>query len=71
MVDSRDKEPKKSREFAELTEASSPGIIRESLDWLSSNRKWWLAPIVIALLLAVLFVVYDGSAIAPFVSALF
>jgi hypothetical protein len=47
-------------------------IIRELLLFLFENKKWWLAPIVILLLaLSVLLVLTEGSALAPFIYALF
>ena len=47
-------------------------IIRELLAFLVENKKWWIAPIVILLLaLSVLLVLTEGSALAPFIYALF
>ena len=47
---------------------------RLGLIWgfLKVRKKWWLAPIVIfLLLLSLLIVLTEGSAIAPFIYALF
>jgi hypothetical protein len=47
-------------------------IIKEFLDFLRVNKKWWLAPIVIFLLaLGGLLVLAKGSALAPFIYSLF
>ena len=47
-------------------------IIKEFLDFLRVNKKWWLAPIVIFLLvLGGLLVLAKGSARAPFIYSLF
>ncbi|MFH1313259.1 MAG: DUF5989 family protein [Candidatus Eisenbacteria bacterium] len=47
-------------------------IVREFFDFLRSRKKWWLTPIVIVLiLLGALIVFTEGSALAPFIYALF
>jgi hypothetical protein len=44
----------------------------ELWDFLRVRKKWWLAPIVITLaLLGLLIVATQGSAVAPFIYALF
>lgn len=41
-------------------------------DFLRVRKKWWLAPaIVVLLLLSVLLVLTQGSAVAPFIYAIF
>ena len=48
------------------------GIIAEYLSFLKKAKKWWLAPVVICiLLLGLLIVLTKGSALAPFIYALF
>jgi Family of unknown function (DUF5989) len=47
-------------------------IIAEYLEFLKENKKWWLMPIVISLLLlGLLIVLTKGSAIAPFIYTIF
>ena len=47
-------------------------IARELWDFLRTRKKWWLAPIVVALvLLGTLIVLTEGSVVAPFIYALF
>jgi hypothetical protein len=47
-------------------------IIREFWDFLKVRKKWWLLPIAIALLLLGLLIVFaEGSAMAPFIYTLF
>ncbi len=38
-------------DFEKAARAKPPGIVRELLDLLRHNKKWWLLPILIALLL--------------------
>jgi len=47
------------------------GLSRELYDFLAENKKWWLAPIVLAVLLLGLLVLLGGSAAAPFIYPLF
>jgi hypothetical protein len=47
-------------------------FIRDLLGFLKTRRKFWLAPIILTLLLfGVLIVMTEGSAIAPFIYTLF
>ena len=47
-------------------------IVKELMQFLFDNKKWWLGTIVILLLLlGLLLVLTEGSAIAPFIYALF
>lgn len=40
--------------------------------YLKARKKWWLVPIVVfLLLLSLLMVLTEGSAVAPFIYALF
>ena len=56
----------------ELDFMSKLSILVEFWDFLRIRKKLWLAPIVaVLLLLAILIVVTEGSALAPFIYALF
>jgi hypothetical protein len=47
-------------------------ILGELWDFMRIRKKWWLGPIVIVLLLLGLLVVFtQGSALAPFIYTLF
>jgi len=47
-------------------------IISEFWEFLKTNKKWWLVPIVVFLiLLGALIILTEGSALAPFIYALF
>jgi hypothetical protein len=48
------------------------GIFGELWAFMRVRKKWWLGPIVLTmLLLSVLIVLTQGSAVAPFIYALF
>ena len=57
--------------LAEEAASTSPGLLREYWDFLRYNKKWWLIPILVALLLVGLLVIQGGSAAAPFIYTLF
>jgi Family of unknown function (DUF5989) len=51
---------------------SSRGIVRELLDFMRINKKWWLLPIIfISLLVGALLVFAQSSVLAPFIYAIF
>ena len=51
---------------------SKLSILSEFWDFLKQRKKWYLAPIIIFLVLfGMLIVLTEGSAIAPFIYALF
>ncbi|MBN2586597.1 MAG: hypothetical protein JXA64_09830 [Candidatus Fermentibacteraceae bacterium] len=48
------------------------GKAREIWDFLKTRKKWWLTPVIIVLiLLSVVLVLSQGSAVAPFIYAIF
>jgi NAD/NADP transhydrogenase beta subunit len=51
---------------------SKLGVLAEFFQFLHENKKLWLLPIVLILLLVgLMLVVTQGSALAPFIYALF
>jgi hypothetical protein len=58
-------------EFADEARRASPGFVRELWDFLRSNKKWWLAPIIIVLVLLGALIMIGGTAAAPFIYTLF
>ena len=66
MVQRNDKQ-----DFMRAAQEAQPGVLRESWQWLRHNKKWWLAPILLGLLLVGGLVVLSGTAVAPFIYTLF
>lgn len=51
---------------------SKLAIMKELWEFLKVRKKWWLAPIVVMLvLLGALIVLTESSAVAPFIYTLF
>ncbi len=59
-----------ANDFDALSGEERPGL-RESWDFLAHNKKWWLLPIVITLLLVGILALVGSGAAAPFIYALF
>jgi hypothetical protein len=47
------------------------GLLRELWGFLAQNKKWWLLPILITLLVLGTFALLSSTAIAPFIYTLF
>ena len=62
---------KNDDELDRLAEEKAPSIIREFIDFLLHNKKWWLLPILVFMLLLGVFVMLSGTAAAPFIYTLF
>ena len=57
--------------FETEAEGRTPSFLSELWEFLTHNKKWWLTPIVVVLLLLGLLVFLTNSAVAPFIYALF
>jgi drug/metabolite transporter superfamily protein YnfA len=63
---------KKRSEFEKAAqEEARGGFFRELWGFMKENKKWWLLPLVMALLLFGLLVVLSGTGLAPFIYTLF
>ena len=68
---SHTEEEDKQNEFARLTKVKRTSFLAEFWLFLKHNKKWWLLPILIVLLLLGVLVLLGGTAIAPFIYTLF
>jgi len=59
------------KNFEQLSKEGRTSLIREFLDFLKHNKKWWLLPVILVLLALGLLVVLSGTAVAPFIYPLF
>jgi hypothetical protein len=61
-----------SRErFESSASEPAPGLIADFWMFLRTNKKWWMIPIVVALLVLAGLVFLGGTALAPFIYTLF
>lgn len=48
------------------------GILKEFFEFIMKQKVWWLAPIIILLVLFSLFIIFtESTALAPFIYAIF
>jgi len=57
--------------ISELAKRKRNSIFKEFWLFLKYNKKWWLLPIIITLLILGLLVLLGGSGLAPFIYPLF
>jgi hypothetical protein len=58
-------------DFSSAAATKQNGLIKEFAYFLGHTKKWWLAPIILVLLLMGVFVALSGTAAAPFIYTLF
>ena len=51
--------------------AERPSLARELVEFMRDNKKWWLGPILVVILMVALLAVTGGQAAAPFIYTLF
>jgi hypothetical protein len=60
-----------ANDFAQQAELARPNPVKEFWLFLRYNKKWWLTPIILALLLFGLLALLGGTAAAPFIYTLY
>ena len=60
-----------AQEFEAQSQQKEPGIVREFWDFLRDNKKWWLIPILVVLLLIGVLVILAGTGAGPFLYTFF
>ncbi|MEE2674254.1 MAG: DUF5989 family protein [Myxococcota bacterium] len=66
-----DAEDDKDDFAAQAAEEGRTSLVGEFVEFLRENKKWWLAPILISVLLLGTLVLLGGTAAAPFIYTLF
>ncbi len=66
-----DETQSQSNDFASAADEKRTGIVGELVGFLKHNKKWWLAPILVVLLLVGVLALVGGTAAAPFIYTLF
>jgi hypothetical protein len=57
--------------FAQQAQQRRQGFVSELFDFMMNNKKWWVTPIILALLLVGTLIFMSGTAVAPFIYTLF
>ena len=67
-----DKTPDRQDDFArQLDDAQEVPFLVELWQFMCDNKKWWLAPVIVLLLLLGGLIALSGTVAAPFVYTLF
>ncbi len=59
------------RKFVEESANPQPSLISEFVEFFLQNKKWWLTPIIVILLILGLFIVLTNTAVGPFIYVFF
>ena len=60
------------KNFEEIAKKErSPGFLKELMLMLMHNKKWWLTPIILVLILFGALIIMGSSTYAPFIYTLF
>jgi hypothetical protein len=62
--------PEEKKKFEDMS-GESGNIISEFVEFLKHNKKLWLLPIIIVLILLGLLIMLGGTSAAPFIYTLF
>ncbi|MEY2409651.1 MAG: hypothetical protein QOF48_2321 [Verrucomicrobiota bacterium] len=60
-----------SQEFEKAAARGGGGFFSDLWGYLCENKKWWLVPILVVLLLFGLLIFLAGTGLAPFIYTLF
>jgi len=55
---------RQAEDFREQAEQAAPGLIGEFIDFVLHNKKWWLVPIVVVLLILGVLVALQATGMA-------
>jgi hypothetical protein len=58
-------------EFQKEADQKRESFLGEFAQFLMTNKKWWMIPILVVLLLVGVLLVVGGSGVAPFIYTLF
>lgn len=59
------------KKFDEVDDQEKVGFVQEFIYLLKHNKKYWLTPIILVLLLFGVLIIVGGSSAAPFIYTLF
>ncbi len=60
-----------TQQFSQQSNLARTSLLAEFVDFLKHNKKWWLLPIVAALMAVGVLIAAGGGAAAPFIYTLF
>jgi len=63
--------PNSADDFERLAAKQSSGLFGDFIYFLKNNKKWWLVPLILILVLVGVLVIVGSTAAAPFIYTLF
>ena len=51
--------------------ANRVSLIKEFWQFIKENKKWWLVPVILVILILSIGIFFSGSPVAPFIYTLF
>jgi hypothetical protein len=70
-IDPEEKSGSGGSEFERAASGKSGNLAGEVWTFLRENRKWWLLPLIVVLVLVGGLIVLSSTAVAPFIYTLF
>lgn len=64
-------ESARKSEFESEAAGKRVGLTTEFMEFLGQNKKWWLLPIIVVILLLGVLVLISGTPVGPFIYTLF
>lgn len=71
MNHTQDQDTQQANEFSRGAQQAPSSTLGEFWDFLAHNKKWWLTPIILSLLLVGVIIIFGSTAAAPFIYTLF
>jgi Family of unknown function (DUF5989) len=71
MTEPMKKPSEEQNAFLDAADGKERGIVGEFLAFMGENKVWWMAPILIVLLLVGVLLVLGATGVAPFIYTLF
>ena len=71
QYDSKQMSDEQSEDFSKQAEEAPAGFIAEFWDFLIHNKRWWLTPIVLVMLLVGALLILQSTAAGPALYVLF
>ena len=70
-TDANKRDSAQENEFAQTADTEQVGFFAEFWDFLLHNKKWWITPILVVLMIVGVLVIMGSTTAAPFIYTLF
>lgn len=64
-------DPQTDETFRSRAQSAQPGLLSELAEFMVHNKRWWLVPMIVVLLVLGLMIVVTNTAIVPGIYMLF